>query len=67
MTSPVMIGRDAELIQLWSALESATRRRMPAALLVTGEAGVGKTRMISEFTGQPGRCAGALRCVPGSR
>jgi DNA-binding CsgD family transcriptional regulator/tetratricopeptide (TPR) repeat protein len=55
MTSPVMIGRDAELIQLWSALEAATRRRMPAVLLVTGEAGVGKTRLVSEFTGQAGQ------------
>jgi len=56
-TSPVLIGRAAELGTLRSALE-AVRRGDPAALLIGGEAGVGKTRLIGEFA-DDARAAGA--------
>ncbi|MEV3870593.1 AAA family ATPase [Streptomyces sp. NPDC049906] len=46
--SPVFIGRTAELAVLHQALGRAARGE-PQALLLGGEAGVGKTRLIEEF------------------
>ncbi|MFF2026042.1 AAA family ATPase [Streptomyces sp. NPDC058171] len=46
--SPVFIGRTAELGVLREALTRATEGE-PQALLLGGEAGVGKTRLIEEF------------------
>ncbi|MFA1543384.1 helix-turn-helix transcriptional regulator [Actinomadura monticuli] len=43
--SPVLIGRGAELGELRDALAAA-----PGAVLVGGDAGLGKTRLIEEFT-----------------
>ncbi|MFD4629731.1 AAA family ATPase [Streptomyces sp. NPDC058284] len=56
--SPVFVGRTAELDALNEALARATGapaeqpagRGEPQALLLGGEAGVGKTRLIEEFT-----------------
>ncbi|MGV9693883.1 helix-turn-helix transcriptional regulator [Streptomyces sp. NPDC003444] len=48
--SPVFVGRAGELGVLAEALSRATAGE-PQALLVGGEAGVGKTRLIEEFTG----------------
>ena len=48
VSSPEFIGRAAELDRLFSALEHAAERR-PAARLVAGEAGIGKTRLVGEF------------------
>ena len=56
-TSPVMIGRAAEMAALEAALE-AVRQGSPAALLIGGDAGVGKSRLIAEFTGSA-RASGA--------
>src|SRR4051812_47156195 len=42
--SPVLVGRSAELGQLRGALAGA-----PGAVLVGGDAGLGKTRLIREF------------------
>ena len=50
VTSPVMVGRDEELGRLLAALEVAGRETAASALLVAGEAGVGKTRLVDEFT-----------------
>ena len=50
VTSPVMVGRDEELGRLLAALEVAGRGAAACALLVAGEAGVGKTRLVDEFT-----------------
>jgi tetratricopeptide (TPR) repeat protein len=50
VTSPVMVGRDEELGRLLAALEAAGRGTAASALLVAGEAGVGKTRLVDEFT-----------------
>src|ERR1700748_569643 len=47
--SPVLVGRAAEMAALEAAPETA-RQGEPAAVLIGGEAGVGKTRLISEFT-----------------
>ncbi|TDC70091.1 helix-turn-helix transcriptional regulator [Actinomadura sp. GC306] len=42
--SPVLIGRSAELAELEDALAAA-----PGAVLIGGDAGVGKTRLIREY------------------
>jgi ATP/maltotriose-dependent transcriptional regulator MalT len=47
--SPVLVGRAAELAVLEDALASA-----PGAVLVGGEAGLGKTRLIREFAASVG-------------
>ncbi|WP_202446715.1 MULTISPECIES: helix-turn-helix transcriptional regulator [Streptomycetaceae] len=46
--SPVFVGRDRELTVLRAALDRAGAGE-PQALLVGGEAGVGKTRLLEEF------------------
>jgi predicted ATPase/DNA-binding CsgD family transcriptional regulator len=47
LVSPVLVGREAELAGLVSALASAVAGE-PAVVLVGGEAGVGKTRLVEE-------------------
>lgn len=47
--SPVFVGRAPELTELGDALARAGASREPQALLIGGEAGVGKTRLIEEF------------------
>jgi DNA-binding CsgD family transcriptional regulator len=47
--SPVLIGRTEQLTALEGAFESA-RQGGPAAVLLGGEAGVGKSRLVSEFS-----------------
>ncbi|NUS72382.1 MAG: AAA family ATPase [Corynebacteriales bacterium] len=46
--SPELIGRDAELAALLSAAEAT--RSGSSTVLLAGEAGVGKTRLLSAFT-----------------
>ncbi|GII03065.1 helix-turn-helix transcriptional regulator [Planobispora takensis] len=46
--SPVFVGREAELAGLGEAFEQA-RKKAAAAVLLGGEAGVGKTRLINCF------------------
>ncbi|MEV5552764.1 AAA family ATPase [Nonomuraea wenchangensis] len=46
--SPLFVGRARELAALRDALAEA-RAGMPATVLVGGEAGVGKTRLLGEF------------------
>ena len=53
VSSPRLVGRADELAQLEAALERA-RADSPAAVLVAGEAGVGKTRLVTEFTTRAG-------------
>jgi DNA-binding NarL/FixJ family response regulator len=55
--SPVLVGRAAEMAALEAALNTV-RHGEPAAVLIGGEAGMGKTRLISEFTAVA-RSAGA--------
>ncbi len=47
-TSPVLVGRAEQLAVLEAALDPS-RRGGPSVVLVGGEAGVGKSRLVSEF------------------
>jgi predicted ATPase/DNA-binding CsgD family transcriptional regulator len=47
-TSPVLVGREAETARLTEVFKRA-RGGEPAAVLIGGEAGVGKTRLVDEF------------------
>jgi DNA-binding CsgD family transcriptional regulator len=49
VSSPVFVGRGDELSQLISAMTLA-RENTPSLVLVGGEAGVGKSRLIGELT-----------------
>jgi len=51
VSSPVLVGRSAELARLRDALASA-RAGTPATVLVGGEAGIGKSRLVEEFTAE---------------
>jgi DNA-binding CsgD family transcriptional regulator len=60
--SPDFVAREAELAKLEDALQDG-----PAVVLVEGEAGVGKTRLLQEFTqSAAGRTAQVLvaQCLP---
>jgi predicted ATPase len=48
VTCPVLVGRDGELAQLGAVLQRAASGQ-PAIMLVAGEAGVGKTRLLAEL------------------
>ncbi|MFJ4619436.1 AAA family ATPase [Streptomyces sp. NPDC088812] len=52
--SPVFVGRADELVTLSEALSRAAGGA-PQALLIGGEAGVGKTRLVEEFAAAAGR------------
>ncbi|MEV7688782.1 helix-turn-helix transcriptional regulator [Streptomyces bungoensis] len=62
--SPVFVGRAEELDTLNEALGRAAAGGEPQALLLGGEAGVGKTRLVEEFTTAACR-AGAVVAVGG--
>jgi DNA-binding CsgD family transcriptional regulator/tetratricopeptide (TPR) repeat protein len=55
--SPVLVGREGELAVLDAALAPA-RRGGPSVILIGGEAGVGKSRLVREFAARS-RTAGA--------
>jgi predicted ATPase len=48
VSSPVFVGRAAEAAHLWAAFERA-QAGSPTTVVVAGEAGVGKTRLVSEL------------------
>ncbi|WP_346098482.1 helix-turn-helix transcriptional regulator [Streptomyces olivaceiscleroticus] len=62
--SRVFVGRSSELSLLADALTRTTASGEPQALLIGGEAGVGKTRLIEEFAAAA-RAAGALVALGG--
>ncbi len=51
VSSPVLVGRSQELFQLDAACRRVTAGR-PAVVLIAGEAGVGKSRLVGEFAGR---------------
>src|SRR3954454_24683787 len=57
MVSPIFVGRESEMAALMGALERAAAGE-PAVVLVGGEAGVGKTRLVEE-AGARGAAGGA--------
>ena len=62
----VFVSRQSEMVVLRRALEEAQRRH-GQIVLVTGEAGIGKTRLVQEFTGPSADGATVLwgRCGQG--
>jgi DNA-binding CsgD family transcriptional regulator len=59
MSSPTIIGRDAELERLEAAWR-VTLSGEPQLLLVSGEAGIGKTRLAGEFAERVRRSGGRV-------
>src|SRR5689334_21211641 len=51
LVSPILVGRDAELGVLMEALQAAMEGE-PGVVLIGGEAGVGKTRLVEEAAGR---------------
>ncbi len=45
----VMVGRDAELQQLLGSVQSLVERNAGSFVLIHGEAGIGKTRLVNEL------------------
>ena len=63
MSSPALVGRSDQLSALDTALAEVGRGR-PSTVLVGGEAGVGKSRLVSEFA-ERSRGAGARVLIGG--
>jgi DNA-binding CsgD family transcriptional regulator/tetratricopeptide (TPR) repeat protein len=59
-TSPVMYGRDADSARINDALE-ALAKGQPSLVLISGEAGIGKTRLIDEALEGAGASIRVLR------
>jgi DNA-binding CsgD family transcriptional regulator/tetratricopeptide (TPR) repeat protein len=64
VVSPVLVGRDAELARLRAAA-SRTASGEPGVVLVGGEAGVGKSRLLDAAFGGGGGSAGGARVLTG--
>jgi class 3 adenylate cyclase/tetratricopeptide (TPR) repeat protein len=60
-----MVGREAELGRLLTALSKAKRAWAPRVVLVVGDPGVGKSRLTQELTNRAARAARVLggRCL----
>src|SRR3989442_10814281 len=67
-SSPIIVGRDVELARIEQGLEVAALGR-PVLVLVRGEAGIGKSRLVREGIegGRGGGAAGPPRAWPGPR
>jgi len=62
-TSRTLVGRDAELEQLSDLLGIRERRDRPGVVLLSGDAGVGKTRLLMELRDRAQ--AGSWRVIAG--
>src|SRR5205823_10552837 len=51
-TAPPFVGREAEMANLRTAFEQVSTTRAARLVAVIGDAGVGKTRLISDFIGR---------------
>ncbi len=60
------VGREAEMDRMTAALAEAISSRRPQLLTVVGDAGVGKSRLIKEFSIRAGEQARVVsgRCLP---
>ena len=58
-----LIGRDDVLAALQAELEGASAGR-PAVVVISGETGVGKTRLVTEFAGSQRAVVLGGSCVP---
>jgi len=56
-SSPTLVGRTAELALLEAALQRASEGT-PAIVLIGGDAGLGKSRLVAEFSARA-RASGA--------
>jgi len=56
------VGRDAEVAEIWAFLSAASG--MPAALAITGEAGIGKSMVWQHVLQAAGRSSTVLSCCP---
>ena len=63
LSSPILVGRDTAMTPLNSALERATAGE-PRVVLIGGDAGLGKTRLVTEFGARAE--AGGGRMIVGS-
>ena len=63
LSSPVLVGRAAELAVLDDALARAAEGE-PAVVLVGGDAGLGKTRLVSEFSAAARQTEANATAVP---
>jgi DNA-binding SARP family transcriptional activator len=61
--SPPLVGRDEERARLAAAWHAAASGR-PRLVLVTGEAGIGKTRLVEELRAHTGAVAAEARGYP---
>jgi len=61
-----LVSRGEEIGRLEAAYDRAARDRVTMTVTVTGEAGLGKTRLVQEFAGRLGGDAHVLtgRCLP---
>jgi DNA-binding CsgD family transcriptional regulator/tetratricopeptide (TPR) repeat protein len=64
VSSPIFVGREGELERLSRALDRARAGR-PSLVFVAGEAGIGKTRLVTEFASRAGE-DGARVLIGGS-
>ncbi len=64
-TAGRLVGRQEELARLQSAFEASRDERRSRVVMILGEAGIGKTRLASEFAASLGSEADSLvgRCV----
>ena len=53
VSCPVLVGRGAEVARLRAAIERAAAWVQPATVLVAGEAGIGKTRLVTRRPAMP--------------
>jgi Cdc6-like AAA superfamily ATPase len=57
-----LVGRDAEVARIWALLSAASGA--PAALVITGDAGIGKTVLLQHVLRAVGQSCRVLSCQP---